>query len=208
MRLTSSGNLGLGVTPSAWTTTDSVRALQLNGGSFYVFGANRCFVGQNVFVASGGIETYATTATASTYRQFQGAHSWFTAPSGTAGNAISFTQAMTLHASGGLSVGSTSDPGANTIALTKLSIKVDGPFFTGANIDSGSNQLGIGVSSGTAAVGLFTANIERIRIKSGGQLRYVPLAADPAGAENGDVYYNSSTNKLRLYAAGAWTDLN
>jgi hypothetical protein len=49
---------------------------------------------------------------------------------------------------------------------------------------------------------------ERLRIKSGGQLRYVPLAADPAGAENGDVYYNSSTNKLRLYAAGAWTDLN
>jgi hypothetical protein len=113
MRLDASGNLGLGVTPSAWSTTDSVRALQLNGGSFYVFGANRCFVGQNVFVASGGIETYVSTAAASTYRQFQGAHSWYTAPSGTAGNAISFTQAMTLTAAGNLLVGRTSSTGNN-----------------------------------------------------------------------------------------------
>jgi hypothetical protein len=39
--------------------------------------------------------------------QGSGAHQWFTAPSGTAGNAISFTQAMTLDANGDLAVGST-----------------------------------------------------------------------------------------------------
>ena len=39
-----------------------------------------------------------------------GQHKWFTAPSGTAGNAISFTQAMTLDASGRLGVGTTSPP--------------------------------------------------------------------------------------------------
>jgi hypothetical protein len=166
-------------------------------------------LGFNAYNSSGTTWNYKTTDEAALFTiTSAGAFTWRQAASGTAGNAIGFTQAMTLHASGGLSVGSTSDPGANTIALTKLSIKVDGPFFTGANIDSGSNQLGIGVSSGTAAVGLFTANTERIRIKSGGQLRYVPLAADPAGAENGDVYYNSTTNKLRVYAGGAWVDLH
>jgi hypothetical protein len=121
MRLDSSGNLGLGVTPSAWSTTDSVRALQLNGGSFYVFGANRCFVGQNVFVASGGIETYVSTAAASTYRQFQGAHSWYNASSGTAGNAISFTQAMTLTAASNLKLGGTADR-ATTAGTNHLDI--------------------------------------------------------------------------------------
>jgi hypothetical protein len=38
-------------------------------------------------------------------------------------------------------------------------------------------------------------------------VRFVPLSADPAGAETGDVYYNSSTNKLRVYN-GAWVDLH
>ena len=52
-----------------------------------------------------------------------------------------------------------------------------------------------------------TNNAERLRIKSTGQLRFVPLASDPAGAEAGDVYYNSTTNKLRCYNGSAWNDL-
>ncbi len=44
-------------------------------------------------------------------------------------------------------------------------------------------------------------------IKNSGQVRFVPLASDPAGGETGDVYYNSSTNKLRVYN-GAWIDLH
>jgi hypothetical protein len=38
-----------------------------------------------------------------------GLHKWFNAPSGTAGNAITFTQAMTLDASGNLLVGTTAN---------------------------------------------------------------------------------------------------
>lgn len=53
-----------------------------------------------------------------------------------------------------------------------------------------------------------TGSQERLRIKNGGQVRFVPLSADPAGAEDGDVYYNSSTNKLRVRAAGNWVDLH
>jgi hypothetical protein len=49
---------------------------------------------------------------------------------------------------------------------------------------------------------------ERLRLKNGGQLRFVPLAADPAGAESGDVYYNSGTNKLRVYNGTTWVDLH
>lgn len=50
--------------------------------------------------------------------------------------------------------------------------------------------------------------IERIRVKETGQMRFVPLAADPGGAQSGDVYYNSGTNKLRLYDGTNWVDLN
>lgn len=60
--------------------------------------------------------------------------------------------------------------------------------------------------SGTAAAA--STMTERMRIKNNGQVRFVPLASDPASPENGDVYYNSTTNKLRVYAGGLWVDLH
>ena len=85
-------NLGLGVTPSAWSSL--VKGLQMSGGSNYTNGSNYGML-QNAYYATGGW-TYVNTAAATRYDQTAGAHTWFTAPSGTAGNAITFTQAMTL----------------------------------------------------------------------------------------------------------------
>jgi hypothetical protein len=50
-------------------------------------------------------------------------------------------------------------------------------------------------------------SVERVRVKHTGQLRFVPLASDPSGSEAGDVYYNSTTNKLRCYNGSTWNDL-
>lgn len=47
---------------------------------------------------------------------------------------------------------------------------------------------------------------ERIRIKGTGQVRLVPLASDPAGAQAGDMYFNSTTNKHRGYNGTTWND--
>jgi hypothetical protein len=52
-----------------------------------------------------------------------------------------------------------------------------------------------------------TTPVERAVVKSTGQVRFVPLAADPAGAESGDVYYNSVSNKLKCYNGTTWNDL-
>jgi hypothetical protein len=51
------------------------------------------------------------------YQQNGGEHSWSSAASGTAGNAITFTQAMTLDSSGNLLVGTTSNANAARIKL-------------------------------------------------------------------------------------------
>lgn len=56
----------------------------------------------------------------------------------------------------------------------------------------------------TSSTGAFP--VERLRLKSGGQLRYVPQST-PASAESGDVYYDSGTNKLRCYNGSTWNDL-
>jgi hypothetical protein len=101
-----SGNLGLGVTPSAWSGF-GLPVLELPSGGTIVSKGNGSTIGSNWYYASSQFR-YSTAASASYYFQSGGAHSWHTAPSGTAGDAISFTQAMTLDASGNLVVGRTS----------------------------------------------------------------------------------------------------
>jgi hypothetical protein len=71
-----------------------------------------------------------------------------------------------------------------------------------------SNELSI-TNQENADVVVLTNNQERMRVKSGGQVRFFPLAAAPtANVQDGDVYYDSGTNKLRVRAGGAWADLN
>ena len=50
------------------------------------------------------------------YHMEAGQHQWFTAPTGAAGGAISFTQAMTLNAAGNLGIGITPSPWAGVNA--------------------------------------------------------------------------------------------
>ena len=107
LKIDASGNVGVGVTPSAaWVSTSKV--LQINGfNSLAGYTSNVTRLSTNaVFDATN--EKYGATGTAAYYQQGLGVHSWYTAPSGTAGNAITFTQAMTLDASGNLLVGKTS----------------------------------------------------------------------------------------------------
>jgi hypothetical protein len=104
VELTNSGNLGLGVTPSAWTSGgnfDLGAAKSLSASNSIVS------LGANYFFGSGGF-TYKTAGNATSYSQALGMHRWLTAPSGTAGNAVSFTIAMMLDTSGNLLVGATS----------------------------------------------------------------------------------------------------
>ena len=104
MTLDSSGNLGLGVTPSAWRST--YKASQV-GNATAVVGRtdnNNNYFSSNWYVNASNQDIYQNTGFATLYSQGTGTHAWYTAPSGTAGNAISFTQAMTLDASSFLTV--------------------------------------------------------------------------------------------------------
>lgn len=118
MRLDASGNLGLGVTPSAWA--NNFKAIEVVGTSIAANGYNNLNIATNVNGAgvdgAGNGGTYATNSPAARYKQISGIHAWYNAPTGTAGNAITFTQAMTLDASGNLGVGTTS-PGARLQVL-------------------------------------------------------------------------------------------
>jgi hypothetical protein len=175
MRLDSSGNLGLGVTPSAWTGTGA-KAVQVGTYASLTSGtagSGYTDVGYNIY----GNYSYLTTNFASFYRQFGGEHQWFNAPSGTAGNAITFTQAMTLDASGNLGVGTTSPTFA---AGTGLQVK--GAGFTSVRVTGAASSALTGIDFSHDSSGGYvyvrdnlplifgTNNTERARIDSSGNL--------------------------------------
>jgi hypothetical protein len=107
MRLDSSGNLGLGVTPSAWGST--YKAVQVGLGSSLAGVTNDVNLNlTNNAYFNGTNWIYIANSPSERYRIFNGEHQWFNAASGTAGNAVSYTQAMTLDASGNIRLGTTS----------------------------------------------------------------------------------------------------
>jgi len=97
-----SGNLGLGVTPSSWAT---VTAAQVKNASLGGYG-NNSYLSANAYYNGGW--KYIASAAASQIYQEENKIIFNQAATGTAGNAISFTQAMTLTAAGDLGVGVTS----------------------------------------------------------------------------------------------------
>jgi hypothetical protein len=140
MILNSSGNLGLGVVPSAWFSTS--RAMQIGGGGV-IEGrtgiANYLSLAANSFINSAGADTYIATGFATRYYQNTGNHIWLNAPSGTAGTATTFTQAMTLTAAGNLGIGATS-PLAKLDVSNKFrvtpSAAASGEILAGTQVDS------------------------------------------------------------------------
>ena len=100
------GNLALGVTPSVWSGYKVIEIGGTGGNAFGTIGGASSFSSANTYY-NGTNWIYKTTYNASYYLQNGGVHYWFNAPYGTAGNPITFTQAMTLDASGNLNVGQT-----------------------------------------------------------------------------------------------------
>jgi len=174
MRLDSAGNLGLGVTPSAWNGI--YKAMQFGPtGAIYSSSSNDSFFSNNTFWNASNSPRYLVTAAATYYYQNAGAHTWATAASGTAGNAITFTQAMTLDASGNLGVGTTSPRsvgGYTSIGLNNTTgVLIDG--FVGGTRTSGITTTASSMTVGTITsipLTFLTADTERARIDSSGNL--------------------------------------
>jgi hypothetical protein len=114
LRVDSSGNLGLGVTPSAWSEGRAIER-KFAGTADWGYLQAESYRTTNAYYNGGW--KYGGTGAAASYAQVGAAHQWFSAASGTAGNTITFTQAMTLDASGNLLVGKTAPDNSERLGV-------------------------------------------------------------------------------------------
>jgi len=176
MKIDSSGNLGLGVTPSAWFFASKV--FENEAGSLSSYGTGQQHLAQNAYLNSSSVWTYKNSASAVRYEQGSASHSWYTAPSGTAGDAISFTQAMILDASGNLAIGNTAGGNRLRIRSTDNTATTVIARYESANSlqavqigygwvlgDTGDTSFG---TSGNFNTVFLTNNTERARIDTSG----------------------------------------
>jgi hypothetical protein len=168
VRLDSAGNLGLGVVPSAWGS--AYKALQIGAGLSLQTSTTDASVIRfvaNAYQDSSAVYNYLTTNEASYYEQNNGVHRWYNAPSGTAGNAITFTQAMTLDASGRLLIGATLSRTNNLSSGSLLQIEAVNSAATGALVRNSADTSGAGIILGKSrgtAVGSVTAVVSGDRL--------------------------------------------
>jgi hypothetical protein len=145
-RITSDGNFGLGVTPSAWS---GFTALQVGSGfAAWSSGVANARMNANTYYNAG--YKYIGTGTATMYEQ-DGYHAFYTAASGTAGNLITWTQAMTLTAAGNLGIGTTSP-------YYPLQV---GTSASAGSLSSGGNW-NVSYSDGSAAIGYSSTNTDAV----------------------------------------------
>lgn len=172
------GNVGVGVAPSAWGGV-GVPAIQNRSSSLFEYGNNNTMLASN-FYFDGTNNRYFSSNFASYYQQYAGSHAWATAASGTAGAAISFTQAMTLDASGNLGIGQTSP--AFTLDVYRGSgaslARFAGPEYSQAVFLGGAqscyiqnwNSVSIMSTNGATPLAFGTNTVERMRIDSSGNV--------------------------------------
>ena len=135
MELTNGGNLGLGVTPSAWSLGT---AFDINGGPAILGYNNSMQLGNNCYY--NGQWVYK----ASTYAQLfvldnDGSFRFNLAGTGTGGNAITFNLGMKINNNGNISINSNTDTG-NKLYLNG-SLRIDGQRSSSASGASGQHLI-------------------------------------------------------------------
>ncbi len=135
--ITSGGNVGIGVVPSAWISGGIYTSIEIGrvGDALFSGSGGGPVISANAYYgASGWI--YARTGASTNYDAGEGIFRWFTAASGTAGSAISFNERMRITNGGNVGIGTSSPESVSNFNT----LQVDGT--SGAMLRTGTSAYG------------------------------------------------------------------
>jgi len=163
----SSENVGIGVTPAAWSSSLNTRALQVGSvTALWEIDSQYSSLSSNHYYAQDGNQKYITSNPATRYYQQNGAHVFSGAVSGTAGNNVSFSEYGRFDASGNFGINDSSPDGKLNVVSTAHN---NGSIFdsTGTtqlwlrDTDASSNQKNWGFQVSGGSLNILRANDDR-----------------------------------------------
>ena len=214
LTLDTNQNMGLGVTPSAWSQGKALEIFSTGYGLWNGSGSPSSIYVLNNTYFNGGFK-YAGNGQATTYYQYQGQHVWNNAPNNVSGSgaAATFTQAMTLDASGNLGLGTTTPTStySSRVAIVPASSSAALSVDAASGNNTGINFYNNAVIKWTTQVLTtgeyrwydFTASAERMRIDSSGNLLTGTTSLGTTGVNS--VSLAASTSVIRFTNATAST---
>ncbi len=178
LRIDSAGDVGIGITPSAWYSQS--KSLQVGTAGLFqrASAGNEIYMALNTYYDSTNTAKYVQNGGSSRIGMIDNVIYFENAASGTAGATASFSERMRLDASGNLGIGATSPTG-------KLNIIND----SASNSDSSPTSWGM-------LVGRTTSNSESVglRIKTGAGISGTTFPAQ---------LISNGANLLEIFTAGA-----
>lgn len=186
-------NLGLATAPSAWSASATALDMRL-WAAFFQDASGGAGVAQNAYQNTSNVWTYKRTDFASRYDQIAGVHRWFTAPSGTAGNAISFTQAfkvdnsnnLLLTGGGGLGYGTGSGGTVTQATSRSTAVTVNKPTGSITMLSAAGSTSWSGFVVNNSLVGINDAVILSLR---GGNSNFYTFQIGAVGTGNFQINF-------------------
>jgi hypothetical protein len=193
-------NVAAAITQGSGTTGNASQLLLQDGsftlgavtgyGSAYGASLNSAtMVSSNTVVTTGSSANYSSSNFATRYTQVSGTHQWATAPSGTAGNAITFTESMRIDTNGNLLVGTTSTAG----------VASNSKVITNGGVLTSTGNVSAATATATTIFSITGANRGRYEIvaliaNSGVPNGYTSIATVIWDGDGGRIIANNGTN--------------
>lgn len=180
-----------------WTTNGTTR-MRLNGGNLFIYGA--------VGVTNGNVFLYADASGKLTLTNVSDSDFNILRLGGNTSSCPAIkknaTKLAVRLADDSADAGLTAKDiaASDTVTATASTANANGVNATG-------NGTGAGISATGGATGYAAVLSADTTTPVRAALRIVPQDTDPSGPQEGDVYFNSASHKLRFYNGTAWGDV-